>query len=239
MKQEQFQKIMDALTHRIEVCELQLGKIHKTDDLNQLTIARATDLKSFCISEEEIMTKICMVDLYHIIGMGDLRPPQMMKFTYAVHEYLQYRPTIKSIAKSLDSIFNLPKIPVKTQYRLLGLGDIILRSDNGDSGDYEVDNASVNDYDSLKTKDSKNTLLPFRIEGRRIKVDMTQFDFFVTLMSNLTKSPINLENFKKKLATGKEYLGIEWTDCTSYEATGCFKSEDMYSKLSAYYNKRT
>ena len=83
---------------------------------------------------------------------------------------------------------------------------------------------------------NKKVLLPFRIEGRQIKVDMTQFDFFVTLMANLTKSPLSAENFRKKLVTCKEYLGIEWTDCTAYEATGCFKSADMYTKLSGYYN---
>ena len=70
---------------------------------------------------EEIMTKVAMVDLYHIIGMAELTPPQMMKFTYAIQKYLQYRPTIKAIAKHLDSIFELPKIPVETQYKLMGL----------------------------------------------------------------------------------------------------------------------
>lgn len=232
MEKIEFQKIMDALGDRLLVCEQQLGDIHTTDDLNRLSLARAADLKSFCIAEEELMTKIVMVDLYHIIGMAGLTPPQMMKFTYAIQEYLQYRPTIKAIAKHLDSIFDLPKIPVETQFRLLGLGDLTLTSGVGDP---VVDDASVDDYDQTK----RNTLLPFRIEGRRIKVDMTQFDFFVTLMTNLTKSPLSVENFRKKLATGKEYMGIEWTECTTSEATGCFKSADMYSKLSAYYNKRS
>ncbi len=227
----EFQKIMDALGDRLLVCETHLGDIHTTDDLSRLSLARAADLKHFCVAEEELMTKIVMVDLYHLIGMGHLLPPQMMKFTYAIQEYLQYRPTIKAIAKHLDSIFDLPKIPVETQYKLQGLGGLTLYSGAREG---EADNASVDDYNQVK----RNTLLPFRIEGRRIKVDMTQFDFFVTLMTNLTKSPLSIENFRKKLATGKEYLGIEWTDCDSYEATGCFKSEDMYTKLSGYYNGR-
>lgn len=231
MEKLEFQKIMDALAGRIRLCELHLGEIHTTKDLGQLTLAQASALKSFCISEEEIMTRIVMVDLYHIIGMGDLTPPQMMKFTYSIREYQKYRPTIKAIANHLDSIFSLPKIPVETQYKLQGLGDLTLYSNRECVG--EVDDASVNDYDRIK---NKKTLLPFRIEGRRIKVDMTQFDFFVTLMANLTKAPLNVENFRKKLATGKEYLGIEWTDCTAYEAIGCFKSADMFTKLSGYYN---
>lgn len=231
MEKIEFQKIMDALGDRLRVCELQLGDIHTTDDLSRLSLARAADLKNFCAAEEEVMTKIVMVDLYHIIGMGHLLPPQMMKFTYAIQEYLQYRPTIKAIAKHLESIFTLPKIPVETQFKLLGLGDITLCSGVGDC---VVDEASVEDYDQTK----RNTLLPFKIEGRWIKVDMSQFDFFVTLMTNLTKAPLSAENFRKKLITGKEYMGIEWTECTASEATGCFKSSDMYAKLSAYYNKR-
>ncbi len=237
MEKSQFQKIMSALDNRVALCKNKVGPIRNTEDLSMLSIISAVDLKSFCEAEEEVMTKIVMVDLYHIIGMGKLTPPQMMKFTYAIQEYLQYRPTIKAIAKSLDSIFNLPKIPVETQYKLQGLGDITLKSDCIEH--HEVDDASVEDYNKLKIRGQSQTLLlPFRIEGRRIKVDMTQFDFFVTLMTNLTKSPLSAENFRKKLVTCKEYLGIEWTDCTEYEATGCFKSADMYAKLSAYYNKR-
>ena len=227
MEKIEFQKIMDALADRLKVCELQLGDIHTTNDLSKLSILRARDLKSFCIAEEEVMTKIAMVDLYHIIGMAGLTPPQMMKFTYAIQEYLQYRPTIKAIAKHLDSIFDLPKIPVETQYKLLGLCDLTLCASAE-----EVDTASVSDYDQLK----HNNLLPFKVEGRRIKVDMSQFDFFVTLMTNLTKSPLSTDNFAKALAAHKEYLGIEWIACDGLEAIGCFKSDDMYRKLSGYYN---
>jgi hypothetical protein len=194
-------------------------------------LARAADLKSFCAAEEELMTKIVMVDLYHIIGMGHLLPPQMMKFTYAIQEYLQYRPTIKAINRGLDSIFNLPKIPVETQFKLLGLGDITLTSGVGDP---VVDDASVDDYDQTK----RNTLLPFKIEGRQIRVDLTQFDFFVTLMTNLLKSPISADNLRNKMMTNKEYLGIDWTCYDGYEATGYFKSSDIFTRISGYYNKR-
>lgn len=232
MEKLEFQKITDALADRIRLCELHLGDIHTTDDLSKLTIACAADLKHFCTAEEEIMTKIVMVDLYHIIGMGHLLPPQMMKFTYAIQEYLQYRPTIKAIAKHLDSIFELPKIPVETQYKLMGLGDLTLCSGVGDP---VVDDASVADYDQTK----RNTLLPFKIEGRQIKVDLTQLDFFVTLMTNLFRSPLSVDNLRNKMMANKEYLGIEWTDYNGYEAIGHFKSSDTFAKISSYYNKRS
>lgn len=232
MRKEEFQKIMDALGDRLLVCEQQLGDIHTTDDLSRLSLARAADLKSFCVAEEEIMTKIVMVDLYHIIGMGHLLPPQMMKFTYAIQEYLQYRPTIKAIAKHLESIFELPKIPVETQFKLLVLGDLTLTSGVGDP---VVDDASVADYDQTK----RNTLLPFKIEGRQIRVDLAQFDFFVTLMTNLFKSPLSADNLRNKMMTNKEYLGIEWINYNGYEAIGHFKSSDTFAKISSYYNKRS
>ena len=224
---------MDALADRIRLCELHLGDIHTTDDLSKLTIARAADLKHFCVAEEEIMTKIVMVDLYHIMGMGKLLPPQMMKFTYAIQEYQQYRPTIKAITKWSGDIFDLPKIPVETQYKLMGLGNLILTSG---VGELVVDDASVTDYD--QTKHKENPLLPFKIEGRQIRVDMTQFDFFLTLMTNLFKSPLSAENFRNKILAHTSYLGIDWTSYNGSEAVGQIKSTDTLAKLSGYYNKR-
>lgn len=231
MRKEEFQKIMDALGDRLLLCEQQLGDIHTTDDLSRLSLARAADLKSFCAAEEELMTKIVMVDLYHIIGMGHLLPPQMMKFTYAIQEYLQYRPTIKAIAKHLDSIFDLPKIPVETQYKLMGLGDLTLCSGVGDP---VVDDASVADYDQTK----RNALLPFDLMGRHIIVDLKQFDYFLSLMTTLFKSNLSADNLRNKMITGKEYLGIEWTSYTDEQAHGLIKSAESLAKISGYYNKR-
>lgn len=235
MEKIEFQKIMEALEKRIEHCSVQLGEVTTTDDLNRLTIAEAADLKSFCVVEEEIMTKIVMVDLYHIIGMGELTPPQMMKFTYAMQKYQQYRPTIKAITKWSGDIFELPKIPVATQYKLMGLGDITLTSG---VGEIVVDAAVVEDYKPAKGRTLGQSLLPFRIEGSQIRVDMTQFDFFVTLMTNLFKSPLSLDNFRKKITTKGEYIGIEWTVYDGYEAIGQIKSAESFAKLSGYYNNR-
>lgn len=230
MDKLEFQKMMEALEGRLELCKQNVGSIKNTDSIKLLSIQSAVDLKSFCVAEEEVMTRIVMVDLYHVIGMAELTPPQMMKFTYTIRDYLKYRPTIKAIAKSLDSIFELPVIPVETRYKLQGLGDIALYAD----GRLE-DDASVEDYTKLKAKKPKVNL-PFRIEGNNITLDMEQFDFFVTLMTNLTKSPLSADNFRTKLRAHKEYLGIEWTEYNLQEAKGHFKSEDMFVKLSGYYN---
>lgn len=232
MEKIEFQKIMEVLNNRLRACSTQLEGINSTEDLSNLTLARAFELKSFCASEEETMTKICMVDLYHIIGMGELTPPQMMKFTYAIKEYLQYRPTIKVLAKHLDSISELPKLPVGTQYKLQGLGDITLYSS---SGNCIVDDASVEDYSKAKTSAFK---LPFKIEGQNIKVDMTQFDYFAKLMSSICKCNLSVENFRKKLESHGDYLGIKWCEYNAHEASGSFISAEIYLKLSGYYNSR-
>ena len=235
MEKTEFQKLIDALEKRIQLCSAHLGEVVTTDDICRLTIAEATNLKSFCVAEEEVMTKIAMVDLYHIIGMGELTPPQMMKFTYSIQKYLQYRPTIKTIAKHFDSISELPKIPVTTQYKLMGLGDLTLTSG---VGEIVTEEASVEDYKQPKQRTLRQTLLPFRIDGSQIRVDMTQFDFFVTLMTNLFKSPLSVDNFRKKITTKGEYIGIEWTVYDGYEAIGQIKSAESFAKLSGYYNNR-
>ena len=67
---------------------------------------------------------------------------------------------------------------------------------------------------------------------------MTQFDFFVTLMTNLFKSPISADNFKKKIVNNGEYLGVAWTTYTGSEAIGQIKSAESFAKLSGYYHNK-
>lgn len=227
MDKEQFSTMMSALEARKNLCKTHLGEITTTDDLSKITLAKAADLKSFCIAEEAVMTNIVMVDLYHVIGMGNLTPPQMMKFTYAIHDYLEYRPTIKAIVKHLDSIMSLPKIPIKTQYKLQGLGDILLTKGDGPVVD------ESNDSVCISIKD-----LPFTLDNRVIRVDLTQFEYFVAIMSTIAKAQLSCDNFKQKLTALKEYAGIQWTEVTGTEAVGTFKSNDIYNRTVSYCNKR-
>jgi hypothetical protein len=57
-------------------------------------------------------------------------------------------------------------------------------------------------------------------------------------MTNLFKSPLSADNFRKKLTTKGEYLGIEWTVYTGSEAIGQIRSADAFGRLSGYYNSR-
>lgn len=233
MEKTKFQKLMDALAKRTELCELHLGDIHTTDDLSKISIATAADLKNFCVAEEVTMTKIAMVDLYHIIGMGELTPPQMMKFTYAMQEYLHYRPVIKVIAKYLNSIFELPKIPVSTQYKLIGLEGITLTAGEGDPVE---DTASVDDYNAAKKSVHGLTELPFQLEGSQIKVNMAQFECFAAIVKSIYKVPISVDNFRQAIAGKAEYLGIKWNAYEGCEARGHIMTSYRVEQFVKYYN---
>ena len=153
MKKEEFDLVISALQERLDNCEKYLGEIKTTEDLKNITIGQALELRDFCVAEVEKMTKIVMVDLYHIIGMGDLSVPQMMKFVFMMKAYLAYRPNIKSISKGFDSITELPKIPVKTKFKLLALCDLALTVGEGEEA-FE-DNATIDEYTELKKANVK------------------------------------------------------------------------------------
>lgn len=231
MDKQQFNNMMASLDARKVACKTYLDGINTTDDISRLTLAKAAELKNFCIQEENAMTNIVMVDLYHVIGMGDLTPPQMMKFTYSIKEYLEYRPTIKALVKSLDSIMCLPKIPVKTQYKLQGLGGFTLI--HGDGPVVDETNTSC---DILKGDSD----LPFTLEGRTIRVDLTRLDQFAAVAQTIAKANVLRDRLKSNITSMKECLGILWGSVSDTEAVGTFKAgnNDMYNRFVSYYNKR-
>jgi len=246
MDKELFTEILESLKQRKDLCESFLGTVHTTEDLKQLSLARAVELKKFCVEEEVIMTKIVMVDLYHIIGMGQLSPTQMMKFTYLMQDYLSYRPVIKALAQKLDRIEELPKIPIKTKFKLMGLGNATLTYGEGEV----VDEASIEDYDKLREQNIPEppAELPFTISGNKIKVDLGKLDVFVQLMEMLFKTPLSVDKLKSKISSHGEYIGITWTDMFYEEtcegpagifAVGNMTSNSTRQKIMSYVNKKS
>jgi hypothetical protein len=241
MNKEAFNEIIDSLQRRVDLCYLHLAGIYDTEDLGTVSLSQAATLKQFCVEEETIMTKICMVDLYHIIGMGQLSPTQMMKFTYLMQDYLSYRPTIKVLAQKLDKIGELPNIPVKTRFKLLGLGDVTLTYGEGDL----VDEASVEDYTSLKvakTIPDPPANLPFTLSGSTLRVDLSRLDYFVECMEALFNTNLSVDNLRKKINNKGEYLGIQWNGIAWVPNGSCFTTGKITSantrlKLFNYYNK--
>ena len=242
MKKEEFDLVIGALQERLDNCEKYLGEIKTTEDLKNITIGQALELKDFCVAEVEKMTKIAMVDLYHIIGMGDLSVPQMMKFIFLMKAYLAYRPNIKSISKGFDSMTNLPKIPVKTKFKLLALCDLTLTA--GEDEEAFEDNATIDEYTELKkvnvkadeevseeTDKEQITVQGneehvdvqsdcFSIVDQTVMVDMGRLGEFYKVLSNLATTPCDFTKLIKKILDHKSYFGIEWIGSENNIAAG-------------------
>ena len=241
MKKEEFDLVISALQERLDNCEKYLGEIQTTEDLKNITIGQALELRDFCVAEVEKMTKIAMVDLYHIIGMGDLSVPQMMKFVFLMKAYLSYRPNIKSISKGFDSMTNLPKIPVKTKFKLLALCDLTLTAGEGEEA-FE-DNATIDDYTELKKvnvkadeevsekadeevgeKTDKEQITVqsdcFSIVDQTVMVDMRRLGEFHKVLSSLATTPCDFTKLIKKILDHKSYFGIEWIGSENNMAAG-------------------
>ena len=241
MKKEEFDLVISALQERLDNCEKYLGEIKTTEDLKNITIGQALELKDFCVAEVEKMTKIAMVDLYHIIGMGDLSVPQMMKFIFLMKAYLSYRPNIKSISKGFDSMTNLPKIPVKTKFKLLALCDLTLTV--GEDEEAFEDNATIDEYTELKKanvkadeevsekaneevseKTDKEQITVqsdcFSIVDQTVMVDMGRLGEFYKVLSNLATTPCDFTKLIRRILDHKSYFGIEWIGSENNIAAG-------------------
>ena len=252
MKKEEFDLVISALQERLDNCEKYLGEIQTTEDLKNITIGQALELKDFCVAEVEKMTKIAMVDLYHIIGMGDLSVPQMMKFIFLMKAYLAYRPNIKSISKGFDSITELPKIPVKTKFKLLALCDLTLTV--GEDEEAFEDNATVDEYTELKKvnvkadkeasektdeevseKTDKEPVTVqsdcFSIVDQTVMVDMGRLGEFHKFLRSISTTPCDLNKLIKKIITYKPYFGIAWFGTENNIAAGKISPSSPLYKL--------
>lgn len=241
MKKEEFDLVIGALQERLDNCEKYLGEIKTTEDLKNITIGQALELRDFCVAEVEKMTKIAMVDLYHIIGMGDLSVPQMMKFVFMMKAYLAYRPNIKSISKGFDSITELPKIPVKTKFKLLALCDLTLTVGEGEEA-FE-DNATIDEYNELKkvnvkadeevsektdeevsekTNEEQVAVQSdcFSIVDQTVMVDMGRLGEFYKVLSSLATTTCDFTKLIRRILDHKSYFGIEWFGSEDNMAAG-------------------
>ena len=233
MKKEEFDLVVSSLQERLDNCEKYLGEIKTTEDLKNITIGQALELRDFCVAEVEKMTKIVMVDLYHVIGMGDLSVPQMMKFVFLMKAYLAYRPNIKCISKGFDSITELPKIPVKTKFKLLALCDLTLTAGEGEEA-FE-DNATIDEYTELKKvnvkadeeasekADEEQVVVQsdcFSIMGQTVMVDMGRLGEFYKVLSSLATTTCDFTKLIRRILDHKPYFGIEWFGSEDNMAAG-------------------
>lgn len=207
MNKETFDKIKEALETRIIKCEQFLSGIEITDDLRKLTIERAQQLQSFCRREEAEMNKFVQNDLYHLIGMGELTPPQMMKLTFLTKDWLQYRSTIKALAMNFDKISQLPSIPVASAYKLK-LCDLTLSS-------------------GASTLMPAVTGVPYAVSGNMIQVLKEDLPTFIVFWRKKTKTNFSENNFLQKVEAGAEYGGVRWTIDSYGNYVGIIKQDNV------------
>ena len=219
MKAELFSGIVDTLEAHLLQCRQHLTGIESTDDLLQLTVAQAREVRAFCKEEEPKMTRLVQTDLYHIIGMGNLSPVQMMKFTYLVRDYLQYRSTIKTIAAYFDRISALPGLPVASTYTSRFFDNLTLCTNFG----------------FPETVDSDSTL-PYIIEDKVIRVTRERAAEFVELWAELANNKFSLSNLQKNAKANSDYGGISWSLDEHGNFIGIFKTRSG-NVLEAHYKK--
>lgn len=192
MNKETFDKIRVTLEEHIAACQFHLETIKTTDDLKRLTLENAQVLQRFCKTEETYMTKIAQCDLYHIIGMGDLTPPQMMKFTYLIRDYLKYRGTIKTIAMNFDKISQLPGLPVTASYKTHGFDGLSL-------------------FTRVEFRTEGTSTVPYRLSGNTIKVTKDEVTEFIDFWAKKNRVNFSENHFLNKAKAGSEYGGVRWT----------------------------
>lgn len=175
MEKENYKKLIDSLELRINKCHEYLDDIKTTEDLKNISIKRALEVREFCIKEVDLQTKVLMCDLYHIIGMGNLSALQMNKFIKLIKEYSMFRPDLKALATKLDSLSELPELPAKTKYRIQILGEFKLYRNMRDGEEEVEDIEEPEDY-----KEIRAVKLP---EEDKLKAEPATLDF-VQLTNN-------------------------------------------------------
>ena len=218
MNKETFTRIQAFMEGRIAACHFYLNNIENTQDLKALTIEQAQTLQRFCRQEETTMTKFVQNDLYHLVGMGELTPPQMMKLTYLTKDWLQYRSTVKALAMNLDKISQLPNIPVASVY-VCKTFDLTLSSDL-EALDYQ-----------------KSIEIPYAISGNLIQVLKEDLSKFLSFWSNKSKTNFSENNFIQKLKASAEYGGVRWTEDNTGNYVGVIKQDNVQQLFEGCANK--
>jgi len=238
MKQETFNIIKTNLENRIKACKEHLDHIQTTEDLSNISIKEFVELKSFAKKEQVDMTEIVMVDLYHILGMGELTMPQRNLFLKLMNEYTSYRSDIKALSV-MDNIEKLPKLPSRSSFKLHKLGDITLtsklRGRCEEAAETVVEDVKVEDYGNTKQADIATpvTYNSIELQGSIIEFNREDVD---EVIAAVNKSA-NREKIFKSAEGRVAYCDVVWeyTDSEHEKIRGIFitnaKRDSVRDKL--------
>ena len=237
MNKEDFEKIESGLTERVELCDKYLGMISEDNPIENISLRQALDAREFCIKEVAVQTQILMVDLYHIIGMGNLSAMQLGKVTKLIKAYSMYRPDIKAISKWDGNLTSLPQIPKRTSFHLTKFELVLI---GGRGGEIEEDTETVDDYNLItktatgcvptpaskpEEKAEDNDLCPhavYRVADRTVEIDKG-YAYLVSkwLCENMAYfKSTNAGLLSAAMDSGKVRYGIAWSTLSNGKING-------------------
>lgn len=235
MKKESYDLIMKSLADRVSLCGMYLNHVKSTDDLSKMTVADLLKLRTFCRAESGIMSRIVMIDLYHILGMGNMTPVQTMKFVSLIKRYLSYRSDVKAIAGNLSEIDSLPAIPSSSKFAL-SLCDLTLAAGpHPESAQTEV--AQVSESSQASEAPIAEA---FELTGVTLKVPEGKVKEFrdVMVLEGLADSTIKESAFRDKMRHSANYCGVKWAGVSSGFAVGTITSQTVLRVLRGYCEKK-
>lgn len=232
MEKKLFDIILKSLNDRISVCKTNFSNLNTKKDIENLSISEARRIRDLSTYELEKMTKVAMVEMYHIIGMGNLTMTQLAVFVKKIKEYLSFRPILKTVSSNLCSLDNVPDVPTGTTYHLSVLGDFWLTSGDGKSP--IEDCSSVDEYNTKTLEKLKNIDVSFEIEGKTIKINKKDVEKFCKNSSVLGCGGVaKPETILKKAINKGKYLGISWEDRDSF-VVGSIDSPKVLEKMQLF-----
>lgn len=235
MKKEEFEIIKTNLENRVELCRKYLDNVVSKKDLLNLSLGKILELRDFCRKESAEMTQICMIDLYHILGMGKLTLTQQNVFLKLFREYTTYRSDLKCLSTHLSDLDTLPEIPTKSKFKLLQLGDVTLYSGRDGGTTVEIEE-TLEDYTearkeikNLQSTSSEPTVCLGKISrvGDVVTFPATEIDTFMNLCAHGGKR----ETLLSKARNHGNYLGLLWTLTENGNLQGIIRTDGARTNL--------
>ena len=234
MKQEIFDIIRTNLESRINSCKEHLDHIQTTEDLANISIREFVELKSFAKKEQVAMTEIVMVDLYHVLGMGELTVQQRNVFLKLINEYLSYRSDIKMLSV-VDNIEKLPKLPSGSSFKLRRLGDITLvsklRGRCDGTTEPVVETVKVEDYGEAKHNDQAQAIEfdSIKLQGNAIEFNQEDVEDVISIVNPAA----NKDKIFKAADSRIAYCDIVWeyTDNSHRTIRGIFVTSSKRNSI--------
>ncbi len=239
MDKENFKIIQNNLESRVAKCQEKMDHILTTEDLTNITIKEFLELQSFCREEQIDMTEILMVDLYHVLGMGNLTVSQRNIFLSLIHKYASYRSDMKCIC-SMKEISDLPKLPSKSKFKLHKLGNVTLESEpRGPGRALEVldeTEVTIGDYKQAKIEDRNLTAAVETISYKSLIISGNTLTFGVQEAQELVHMlarDSSMDTLLKCCGNKKNYCNIlwSWENDSHTQISGIFLSEATRTNL--------